>query len=55
MPFNIAQQIDIIARGLDFNFSCYNDNPKYATYKTNLTIVNILEEGKEKEEEEIKY
>ena len=52
LPFSIAQQFGFIARGLHFNFTCYQNNENCAKFKTNLTIVdefpiptvNLLEE-----------
>lgn len=52
IQYSIAQQIGIIARGLHFNFSCYQNNEYCAKYKVNLTIddefsiptFNLLEE-----------
>ena len=52
LKFSLAQQFGIIARGLHFNFTCYQNNEDCAKYKTNLTIadefsiptVNLLEE-----------
>ncbi|KAK8880979.1 hypothetical protein M9Y10_003687 [Tritrichomonas musculus] len=40
LKFSLAQQFGSIARGLHFNFTCYQNNENCAKHKTNLTIAD---------------